>query len=284
MHCAGWLDAPDGSPILTSLALVKSWGNPYQPKQSTRMRPWAIFTGQVDGGLPQGLLGRHDPLARLPRVPAADRSALGHDAARGNRRGRHATWSDGCRPAGRCAVAAQRSAWTISRPADRFAGRTPAPSLAAARPPWGSRTTPTRSSCRCDSRIIDEQRTRPRLRRIGGCSLAAGEAAGRPEACRGRPLFRLPRRQPGGAGVLSRGANWQDRVQYGFTWHNPERAAGGGRRPEDGRRGNADRAAALYDARLDADRARADLCPGTSGSVRPIRAWAGDFRAALAGD
>ena len=31
MHAAGWLAGPDGHPLVTSLALVKSWGNPYGP-------------------------------------------------------------------------------------------------------------------------------------------------------------------------------------------------------------------------------------------------------------
>ena len=54
MHAAGWLAGPDGDPLVTSLALVKSWGNPYQSQQTTRMRPWAIFTCAASGGLPQG--------------------------------------------------------------------------------------------------------------------------------------------------------------------------------------------------------------------------------------
>ena len=39
MHAAGWLAGRDGSPLVTSLALVKSWGNPYRP---TRRRDAAV--------------------------------------------------------------------------------------------------------------------------------------------------------------------------------------------------------------------------------------------------
>ena len=56
MHAAGWLAGPDGDPLVTSLALVKSWGNPYGPEQTARMRPWAIYSGVFTGELPPGLL------------------------------------------------------------------------------------------------------------------------------------------------------------------------------------------------------------------------------------
>ena len=41
------------------------------------------------------------------------------------------------------------------------------------------------------------------------------------QAGRQRALLRLPRRRSDGHGGLSDRGNWQDRVQYGFTWHNP---------------------------------------------------------------
>ena len=56
MHAAGWLAGPDGGPLVTSLALVKSWGNPYGPEQTARMRPWAIYSGFISGELPPGVL------------------------------------------------------------------------------------------------------------------------------------------------------------------------------------------------------------------------------------
>ena len=107
MHCAGWLNAPDGSPILTSLALVKSWANPYQPKQSTRMRPWAIFTGQVDGRLPQGLL---DAMIAWLACPVCLRPVdLPLATTRRGETARPTCDLVGRLPAaGRCAVAAQR--------------------------------------------------------------------------------------------------------------------------------------------------------------------------------
>ena len=67
MHAAAWLTGPDGRPLVTSLALVKSWGNPYQSQQTGRMRPWAIFTGVASGGLPPALL---DAMIRWLKCPA----------------------------------------------------------------------------------------------------------------------------------------------------------------------------------------------------------------------
>lgn len=57
-HCAGLVTAPDGTALLTSLLLTKSWGNPYQVNQHVSLRPWAIFTGIIETAddIPEGLL------------------------------------------------------------------------------------------------------------------------------------------------------------------------------------------------------------------------------------
>ncbi len=67
-HCAGVVMSPDGTAILTTLLLAKSWGNPYQLEQSISMRPWALYTGACAAAaqLPDGLLAA---LLRWLQVP-----------------------------------------------------------------------------------------------------------------------------------------------------------------------------------------------------------------------
>lgn len=55
-HAVGTLVAPDGTPLLTSLVLTKCWGNPFTADQRVTVRPWAIYTGPIEGDVPEALL------------------------------------------------------------------------------------------------------------------------------------------------------------------------------------------------------------------------------------
>ena len=220
MHCAGWLDATDGSPILTSLALVKSWGNPYQRDQFDADAALGDFHRPTRRQPSPGPAGRHDPLARLPRVLAADRSALGHDAARGNGRaderpGRAAAQRLGrARPLRRCQPG-------------RFQGR-PADSLDVRPRQLRGNTAAMRIADDADVflrpvrfELIDDKG------RVRDC-VESAVVPWRPEKLQAGPKLAVSGRyldyRCGGLAAPASflvGANWQDRVQYGFTWHNP---------------------------------------------------------------
>lgn len=64
---AGWIVTPDGQKIMPSLLLTKFWGNPYNKDQSVIPHPWAIFTGVLDGSLPEQLV---DAMLRWLSIPA----------------------------------------------------------------------------------------------------------------------------------------------------------------------------------------------------------------------
>jgi hypothetical protein len=51
-HTVGQIATPDGLALCTSLLFVKAWGNPYNADQSFSLRPWAIFTGRIEGEFP----------------------------------------------------------------------------------------------------------------------------------------------------------------------------------------------------------------------------------------
>lgn len=53
---AGWVTTPDGQKVMPSLLLTKFWGNPYNKDQSVIPHPWAIFTGVLNGPLPEELI------------------------------------------------------------------------------------------------------------------------------------------------------------------------------------------------------------------------------------
>lgn len=65
-HVAGSLVSPDGSLLLASLLLCKSWGNPYGVDQSLPVRPWALFTGILESDPPEALL---DAMVRWVDMP-----------------------------------------------------------------------------------------------------------------------------------------------------------------------------------------------------------------------
>lgn len=65
-HAAGMVTDPAGQTIMNTLALTKAWGNPYLAEQSVPLRPWAIYTGIADS-LPAHLL---EAMLRWLEIPA----------------------------------------------------------------------------------------------------------------------------------------------------------------------------------------------------------------------
>jgi hypothetical protein len=54
-HHAGKLLAPDGTGLAVSLLLTKFWGNPYRKEQWKALKPWAVFTGRIEDKMPAGI-------------------------------------------------------------------------------------------------------------------------------------------------------------------------------------------------------------------------------------
>jgi hypothetical protein len=220
MHAAAWLAGPDGSPLVTSLALVKSWENPYQSQQTTRMRPWAIFTGVGSDGLPPAPL---DAMIRWLECPAFLRPIDLPLAT--SRRGE--TVEATCALVGRLPegwrVRGRRAEVSLAA----FTGGEPIGWLEADVAMRGTVAT-MKVSDTGDAfllpvrfEIIDDQR------RVRDYSQSA-VVPWRPEKLRAGPILTVNGRyfdycdgaRTAKASFLV-GANWQDRVQYAFTWHNP---------------------------------------------------------------
>ncbi len=49
---AGWVNTPNGEHYLSTLQLVKYFGNPYQKDQTVLCHPWVVFCGEMESELP----------------------------------------------------------------------------------------------------------------------------------------------------------------------------------------------------------------------------------------
>jgi hypothetical protein len=219
-HDAGQVVGPHGRPILTSLALVKSWGNPYGPDQRVRMRPWVISTVPVDDKFPKDVL---DAMLRWLGCPVCLRPIDLPLAT--TRRGETVEASGqlaGQLPNG-WRLRGRRAEVTL----DQFKAGEPVRWLDAdieARPDRvAMKVTDQTDAFLLPIRfeIRDEQ---GRVRDL----VESAVVPWRPERLTIGPRLTVDGHyfdyrvgsQTASASFLV-GANWQDRVQYGFTWHNP---------------------------------------------------------------